>query len=63
MVCPKCKQKLLKCTDTRHMDQYTRRRRECSICGFRITTYEIDQETFRAKKDRLIYRMITLALC
>lgn len=42
MKCPRCHQNESKVIDSRPVDngQSTRRRRECSNCGFRFTTFE-----------------------
>ena len=41
MICPKCG-KRARVIDSRPSDEYgVRRRRECTVCGKRFTTYEI----------------------
>lgn len=41
MICPKCKKQDLCVIDSREVDDKSiRRRRECTSCGFRFTTYE-----------------------
>lgn len=42
MICPKCKSEGLRVVEKRDMDNEPaiRRRRECTDCGFRFTTYE-----------------------
>lgn len=43
MNCPKCGADALKVVDTRGGDGTVRRRRECLICSYRFTSYEISE--------------------
>lgn len=54
--CPKCKQPGLKVLETRLVENGTvrRRRRACTLCEHRYTTYEVDQDFYRKAKDSLI---------
>ena len=44
MKCPNCGYEETKVTDSRHMDNKIRRRRGCSECGYRFTTFETDEK-------------------
>ena len=48
--CPKCGEKTT-VIDSRnaHTGRYVRRRRECTRCGYRFTTYEMSEEEFLKK--------------
>lgn len=53
MMCPKCgSQKMSIVLDTREKksENVTRRRRECTVCGCRYTTYERVDKIIRKKK-------------
>lgn len=56
MLCPSCKT----CahsyvSDTRHTNTFTRRRRNCSECGYSFTTYETTGKPFKeAGEDTII---------
>ena len=50
MICPKCHASEPRVLETRHVEEYTRRRRECTECGHRWTTAEIDLDTLRRLK-------------
>jgi transcriptional repressor NrdR len=56
MNCPKCgaEYKAVRVIDTRPSSEFgVRRRRACTACGYRFTTYEITQK-MKAKYDRAI---------
>ena len=46
MNCPNCQASNSKVIETRHSEDYTRRRRECLECSNRWTTCEIDLGTY-----------------
>lgn len=50
MKCPKCKHRKSFCIDSRPLRKYTgiRRRRACSECGHRWTTYEYEENDYVA---------------
>lgn len=56
MICPKCgSQKMSIVLDTRDKksENVTRRRRECTVCGFRFTTYErVCRSIAKRKKEK-----------
>ena len=54
MICPTCKTKINGAVvDSRQYAKYTRRRRECPVCGTRWTTYEeIDQYSVREREKK-----------
>lgn len=45
--CPSCGEMGLATRESRKTREATRRRRVCSICGFRHTTYEVSQVWYR----------------
>lgn len=45
MTCPKCNRKT-KVIDSRTDEDSTDRRRECTLCGYRFTTVEVDKDLF-----------------
>lgn len=59
MTCPKCFEKT-KVIDSRHEEDYIRRRRVCSNCNHRFFTIEIDEDYYekmvkeRSKNERKI---------
>lgn len=56
MNCPKCGADALKVVDTRGGDGTVRRRRECLICSYRFTSYEIS-EAKMSKYERAVRKM------
>ena len=48
--CPSCGNPKTGTIDSRESDGMKRRRRACSSCGFRFTTYEIDSRQYEAFK-------------
>ena len=56
MTCPKCGADAMKVVDTRGEDGTVRRRRECLLCLYRFTSYEIS-ETNMAKYERAVRKM------
>lgn len=45
MTCPNCNQKT-KVIDSKTDEDSTERRRECTFCGYRFTTVEIDKDYY-----------------
>lgn len=45
--CPACQQQTAYVIETRHTGPITRRRRRCSSCDHRFTTYELHQEHYK----------------
>jgi predicted RNA-binding Zn-ribbon protein involved in translation (DUF1610 family) len=51
--CPECGEPTLATRESRKTREATRRRRICSVCGFRHTTYEVSQTWYReAQRNR-----------
>ena len=53
IACPKCGGRCRSTTDSRPTGAYggaIRRRRECSVCGHRLTTYELPAEQLEADR-------------
>ena len=48
MQCPECGRTSTAVTDTRNYAAYKRRRRECTNCKTRWTTYEVSTEMFKS---------------
>lgn len=53
MICPKCKSDQLNVIDSRPTENHTRRRRQCVICGARVSTVEISAEEYKKMTQRL----------
>jgi hypothetical protein len=51
--CPECKETTLKTIESRLVDsdRVRRRRRACSHCGHRDTTYEVDEKFYREARE------------
>ena len=49
--CPGCGDRALSIIECRRTKISTRRRRECSSCGLRLTTHEVSQEWFQAAEE------------
>ena len=45
MTCPKCNDKT-KVVDSRTDEDSTERRRECTACGYRFSTIEVDKDFY-----------------
>lgn len=45
MTCPKCNEKT-KVIDSKADADSTERRRECTACGYRFSTFEIDKDLY-----------------
>lgn len=45
MTCPNCNEKT-KVIDSRTDEDSTERRRECTTCGYRFSTVELDRDLF-----------------
>jgi hypothetical protein len=48
--CPRCDKPGLRVIESRITSASTRRRKECELCGHRLTTHEITEEAFNAAK-------------
>lgn len=48
--CPSCGHATLKTIESRKTNLSTRRRKECSFCGYRTTTHELTDEKFNELK-------------
>jgi hypothetical protein len=48
--CPQCKEDRLKTIESRTSKQSTRRRKQCTACGYRITTHEVSADFFEEAK-------------
>jgi len=49
--CPKCKTKTCETIESRKESLGQRRRKECTTCGHRQTTYEVSEEFFREARE------------
>ena len=52
--CPQCKENRLKTIESRKSKQSTRRRKQCTACGYRTTTHEVSVDFFEEAKHNLI---------
>jgi hypothetical protein len=53
--CPQCNEDKLKTIESRKGKQSTRRRKECTACGYRITTHEVSADFFEEAKQNQIF--------
>lgn len=52
--CPNCGLPALRILETRKTDASLRRRKECEMCGHRVTTHELTQDAFKTAQDNAI---------
>jgi hypothetical protein len=52
--CPQCKENSLKIIESKKSKQSTRRRKQCTACGYRTTTHEVSVDFFEEAKHNLI---------
>lgn len=54
MYCVKCKSENIRVLDSRSASRFAgiRRRRKCEDCGFRFTTYEIEEASLKSLEER-----------